>query len=85
METALGILLVASLYLLVYYRLLVRWFLDQDSGVKETVFAALFTPPPWGRLSPLGRKYAKRYFAVLATIAVLFGIAALTVKMPDFG
>ncbi len=82
MEIALGIGLVANLYALVYYRLLVRWFLDQDCGVKETAFAALSTPPPWRILSPLGKKYAKRYFIALGTMVALMASIALAVGLP---
>ncbi len=82
MEIALGVGLIVNLYLLVYYRLLVRWFLERDSGVQETAFAALVTPPPWRVLSPLGKKYAKRYFSALATLAALMALIALTVGLP---
>ena len=82
MEIALGTLLVANLYALVYYRLLVRWFLDRDGGIKETVFAALSTPPPWRVLSPSGKKYAKRYFVALGTMAALMALVALAVGLP---
>lgn len=82
MEIALGIGLVVNLYALVYYRLLVRWFLEHDGGVKETVFAALLSPPPWRALSPLGKKYARRYFVALGTMAALMGLVALLVGVP---
>ena len=82
MDYVIGAVLIADVYALVYYRLLVRWFLEHDGGVKETVFAALIAPPPWRTLSPLGKKYAKRYFIALATMAILMGLIALAVGLP---
>ena len=71
----LGILLVVNGYVLVYYRLLVRHFHQERSGVKEGTFAALFSFPPQ-QLSESGRKYARRYWVTLALlVAVLLASA----------
>lgn len=82
METALGIAIVADLYALVYYRLLARWFLEKDSGVRESALGAIFTLPPWNRLSSLGRKYARRYYVALAIMATLITAVAAFVGLP---
>jgi hypothetical protein len=70
-----GAVLIADIYVLVYYRLLVRHFLAEDEGVKETGFA-LLSLPPFKINSLLARKYAKRYYAALAVLALCFAAIA---------
>jgi hypothetical protein len=77
-DYVIGAVLVADVYALVYYRLLVRHFLEQDEGVKETGFFALLAPPPLTMTSSLARKYAKRYYLALAVLAACFAAIALT-------
>lgn len=77
MRTFLGILLVVTGYVVIYYRLLVRHFYEQQYRVKENTFGALFSFPPYGRLDELGRKYARRYWvAVAALVICLLALAA---------
>ena len=76
MDYVIGAVLIANVYALVYYRLLVRHFLEQDEGVKETGFAALFAPPPFKIPSPLARKYAKRYYAALVVLVICLAAIA---------
>lgn len=79
MRNTLGVLLVVSGYIVIYYRLLVRHFYQQQYRVKETTFAALFSFPPYGRLDDLGKKYAKRYWvAVAAMVGCLLALAVVT-------
>ena len=76
MDYVIGAVLIADVYALVYYRLLVRHFLEQDEGVKETGFFALLAPPPLAMTSRLARKYAKRYYLALAVLAACFAAIA---------
>lgn len=76
LRTVLGTLLVVTGYVLIYYRLLVRHFYQQQYGVKESTFGALFSFPPYRRLSELGRKYARRYYAALALLVVVLLVSA---------
>lgn len=76
MDYVIGAVLIADVYALVYYRLLVRHFLEQDDGVKESGFAALLAPPPFKIASALARKYAKRYYVALAVLAICFAAIA---------
>lgn len=82
MRTFIGILLVMSGYVVIYYRLLVRHFYQQQYNVKETTFGALFSFPPYRRLDALGQKYARRYWvAVALMVSCLIALAVIT----DFG
>ncbi len=76
MDYVLGIVLIADVYALVYYRLLVRHFLEQDEGVKESGFFALLALPPLGIASPLARKYVRRYYAAAAVMVLCFAAIA---------
>lgn len=76
MDYVIGAVLIGDVYALVYYRLLVRHFLERDEGVKETQFAALLSPPPFKIASALARKYAKRYYAALAVLAACLAAIA---------
>ncbi len=76
MDYLIGAVLIADVYALVYYRLLVRHFLERDESYKETQFAALLSPPPFKIASPLARKYAKRYYAALAVLALCLAAIA---------
>jgi hypothetical protein len=76
MDYVIGAVLIADVYALVYYRLLVRHFLEHDDGVKETGFPSLLAPPPLKIASPLARKYAWRYYAALAVLVLCFAAIA---------
>ena len=72
---------VVSGYVVIYYRLMVRHFYQQQYQVKESTFAALFSFPPYARLDSLGRKYARRYWmAVIALVVFLL----LATYLSDF-
>jgi hypothetical protein len=72
LRTALGFLLVVNGYVLIYYRLLIKHYYEEQHGVKEGTLGALFSFPPYRRLPELGRKYARRYWmALVLLISVL--------------
>ena len=77
-DIVIGAVLIADVYALVYYRLLVRHFLEQDEGIGETGFFALLAPPPLKIASPLARKYARRYYVALAVLGLCFAAIAWT-------
>ncbi len=76
LRTVLGILLVVNGYMLIYYRLLVRHFYQEQQGVKESTFGALFSFPPYQRLPDLGKKYARRYWVTLALLVIVLLVSA---------
>ena len=77
LRTALGILLVVNGYVLIYYRLLVKHFYEEQHGVQEGTFGALFSFPPYSRLPELGKKYARRYWMALALLVGMLLVGAL--------
>lgn len=81
MRNALGVILVVSGYVVIYYRLLVRHFYQQQFNVRESTFAAIFSFPPYGRLDELGKKYARRYWVA---IAVLVGCLLALAYVSEF-
>lgn len=92
LRAMLGILLVVNGYVLIYYRLLVKHFYEEQYGVKENTFGALFSFPPYRRLSEPGRKYARRYWVALLLLTVVLLASVLnkegsfwpTVNNPTF-
>lgn len=81
MRTLLGILVVIDVYIIVYYRLMVRYYYEQAHGVRESTFSALFSFPPYSQLPDKGRRYARRYWVAMA---VLLAIIAVLAAMTDF-
>jgi hypothetical protein len=71
LRAVLGILLVVNSYVLIYYRLLVKHYYEEQHGVKENTFGALFSFPPYRRLSEPGRKYARRYWVALLLLTLM--------------
>ncbi len=82
LRTALGILLAVNGYMLIYYRLLVRYFYEEQHGVKEGTFGALFSFPPYSRLPKLGKKYARRYWMALALFISVLLVSAYIKQGP---
>jgi hypothetical protein len=78
LRTTLGFLLVVNGYVLVYYRLLIKHYYEEQHGVKEGTFGALFSFPPYRRLSEKGRKYARRYWMALALLISVMLLSTLT-------
>lgn len=77
MRTAFGFFLVIVGYVVIYYRLLVRHFYEQQYNVKETTFGALFSFPPYARLSEPGKKYARRYWVAVALLVICLLVLAV--------
>jgi len=85
MKPAIAALLLFDLYLLVYYRLMVRFYYQKVSGTRETGFGALFTPPPYRILPERGRKYARRYWGAVAVMVLCLGVlfALSDIRLPE--
>lgn len=81
MRTLLGILVVIVVYVIVYYRLMVKYYYEREHGVRESIFGALFSFPPYSLLPDKGRIYARRYWVA---VAALLAIIAILVAITDF-
>lgn len=74
-----SIALLVSLYIVVYYRLLVRYYYQLETGRKEGAFVTLFSFPPYSALPEKGKVYAKRYWcAVTVMILCVLSLAMLS-------
>lgn len=82
MRTIIGLLLIMTVYVLVYYRLLIRHYYEQATSRKESTFGAVFSLPPYKLLPPVSRKYVKRYWYTLLLMVLCVALAAYT---GDFG
>ena len=82
MRTVIGILLIMTVYILVYYRLLIRHYYEQATAKKESTFGAVFSLPPYKALPEASRKYVKRYWL---TLLLMFSCIALAAVTGDFG
>lgn len=81
MKTLLGVVLLIDVYVIVYYRLLVKYHYEQATGLKESAFGALFSLPPYAALTERGRRYARRYWVA---VAVMVGCVAAMAVLSDF-
>lgn len=81
MRALLGALLVVSVYVAIYYRLLVRHYYEKHLGIRESTFGALFSFPPYRVLPEAGKKYARRYW--IATAFMVSCVVALSL-LTDF-
>jgi hypothetical protein len=79
--TLLAVVLVIDVYVIVYYRLLVKYFYEKEKGVKESTLGALFSFPPYGQLPDRGKRYALRYWIA---VAVLISCVALLARLLSF-
>lgn len=77
LRTLLGVWLVVNGYVLIYYRLMVRHYYQEQHGVKESTFGVLFSFPPYRQLPEAGRKYARRYWVTLALLVIVLLVSAL--------
>ena len=80
MRAALVVVMVVDFYVLIYYRLLVRFYYERTTGRRETTFGALFSLPPYRVLPERGRRYAKRYWLALSLLICTVLILAWHLK-----
>jgi len=80
MKTLLLILLLLDVYVLIYFRLMVRYYYQCQYQTKESAFWALLSPPPYRRLDKKGKAYARRYLAAVAAMAAILVALSFSVK-----
>ena len=83
MRTVLGMILIVCIYVIVYYRLLLRHYHLKATGLNESTFWSIFSPPPYATLPVDKKKYARRYwYALLALLLCIAGLAATSQLIP---
>lgn len=73
MKAFLAVMLVAGVYVVVYYRLMVRHCYERQYGIRENAFGALFSFAPYFRLDAGGRRYARRHIAAVGVLVLVVG------------
>lgn len=81
MKALIAVLLLMDVYMLVYYRLLVRFYYEKVADKKESAFGAIFSIPPYKILPERGRKYARRYWGA---VSVMFLCVGALYALSDF-
>ncbi len=75
MENLLGFIIMVDAYAIIYYRLMVKYYYQNENNKTESNFAAIFSFPPHSKLSAKGKRYSKRYW--IAMIILLTCVALL--------
>lgn len=75
LETFLAILILIDVYTIVFYRLMIKHYYEKDNNLKESSFGAIFSFPPYSKLSMKGKQYSRKYW--VAIIILLICIALL--------
>ena len=78
MDNLLALILIIDLYVVIYYRLMVRHYYEKENNVRETNFAAIFSLPPHSRLSSEGKKFSQRYWYAVSVMLLCIAILAST-------
>ncbi len=79
------VIVILDVYVLVYYRLLVKHYYEQAQGISEGTFWTLLSFPPYGRLPQAGKRYARRYWVALTVLAGCVTALAMTADFSRFG
>ena len=82
MKNLIVLVLFLDVYAIVYYRLLVRWHYEQQSGARESALGVLFSFPPYTVLADRGRQYVRRYWFA---VAIMVLCVAMLVHLTEFG
>ncbi len=81
LESVLGGLLLISVYVLIYFRLMVRFHHARVNAKKERSFLAVLTVPPYRNLDDKGKTYARRWWHTLLFMTVIVGALAMRVDL----
>jgi len=84
-KALLWIVVFLDVYVLVYYRLLVKHHYQKAHGVNEGTFWILLCFPPYARLPVAGRKYAHRYWVALGVLVGCVIALAMTADFSPLG
>ncbi len=76
LESVLGGLLLICVYVLIYFRLMVRFHHARVNVKKERSLLAVLTVPPYRNLDDKGKAYARRWWYTLLFMTVIVGVLA---------
>jgi len=74
MRTVIGIALVGSLYIMIYYRLFIRHYHQKASGEKEPSFWSVFSIPSYRGLQQSEQKYIRRYWYAVSIMLICIAL-----------
>jgi len=80
MDIVLYIILFLNAYVIIYFRLNIKHYYEKENKLAESNFGALFSFPPYSKLSVRGKIYFRRYWTA---IILMFGIIFALVAMRD--
>jgi len=79
MKIAIALVLLIDLYLVVYYRLMAKFYQEKITGSSQSGMAVLLSIPPYRSLPAVAQKYVRRYWWAVAVmgacIAALFAVS----------
>lgn len=78
LDTLVGIVILVDVYVIVFFRLLVRRDYEKHSGNKESMFDVLLSVPKKDHLSPSGRAFLRKYWIALGIMGLCFAYVAAT-------
>ena len=67
-----------DVYLIVFYRLMIGFYLKQKTGREDRGFAAVFSLPSLRDLPEAGLRYCRRYWSATAVLALLVAAGAVS-------
>lgn len=78
MELVLFIAIIINIFLIVYYRLMVAFYVQQENTTQDDGFLTMFSLPSKRDLPEAGLPYYRRYWIAVATLALLIGAGVVS-------
>lgn len=78
MEWVLLAAIFIDIYVIVFYRLMIGFYLKQETGREDRGFAAVFSLPSRHDLPEAGLRYCRRYWSALAVLVLLAAAGVLS-------
>lgn len=77
-EIIVGLLMILDVYVIIFFRLLVRRDYEQQTGERESSFAVIFSAPRPSSLSDSGRAALSNYWIAMGFMALLVAYVGLS-------
>ena len=82
LDTLVGIVIIVDVYVIIFFRLLVRRDYERTSGNKESMFDVILSAPKKDKLSPSGQALLRKYWMALGIMGLCFVYVAVT-RLPS--